>query len=99
MIPKPDTESGLNHNVAMAAININDIRGIPKKYEKTETYVTVEVKEAPADVRTSGAGYEKETSELLRDTVPDAMQAMLENLSQDMQLSADEVEMVLAKAS
>ena len=91
LIPNPDTESGLNHHVAMAAVNVNDIRGIPKRYEKELTYVTVEVTESPTDIRTSGAGWEKETSALLQDTVPHAMQAMLENLSQDMSLNADEV--------
>ena len=54
--PMEDATSGFKHHVGMVAVQIEDIRGVPKRFPKEGTYLTVEVEENPKMVYRDGNG-------------------------------------------
>ena len=68
-----DTTSGLNHHVGLVAVQIEDIRGVPKRFPKEGTYLTIEVEENPKMVHLwAGTGLFNFRPDFLSETIAPA---------------------------
>ena len=85
-------------NTTLCLVQVEDVRGVPKKFDRAETYCTVDFVNDSAvgydtqqDPQHTPAGVGKKLPALMEDTVPPAMQALLENLHRKHGLSVEQL--------